>query len=77
MQGKIGQMVASDERHLPANMVSYFLAQACGRDRRPGGRFCAVGMSFRFRSVLQVQATDSQETSCLSTQTGYRFGSHS
>jgi hypothetical protein len=27
MQGKIGQMAASDERHLPANMVSYLLAQ--------------------------------------------------
>jgi hypothetical protein len=35
MQGKIDQMAASDERHLPANMVSYLLERACGRDRRP------------------------------------------
>ena len=27
MQGKIGQTAASDQRHLPANMVPYLLAQ--------------------------------------------------
>jgi hypothetical protein len=32
MQGKIVQMAASDEGLLPANMVSYLLARACGRD---------------------------------------------
>jgi hypothetical protein len=42
MQGKIGQMAASDERHLPANMVSYLLAQACGRDRCLGGTGSAL-----------------------------------
>jgi hypothetical protein len=31
-QGKIGQMAVSDERHLPANMVSFFGA---GLRQRP------------------------------------------
>src|ERR1700688_4681662 len=56
MQGKIGQMSASDERHLPANMVPYLLAQPAAETAVQEARFCAVGMSFRFGSVLRVQA---------------------
>jgi hypothetical protein len=70
-------MAAGDERHFPADMVSCLSALACGRDTVQERRFCAAGMSFRFGIVLRVQATDSQETSCLSPRTGYRFGSHS
>jgi hypothetical protein len=36
-------MAASNERHLPANMVSYLLAQACGKDRRLEARFALQG----------------------------------
>ena len=70
-------MAARDERHFPADMLSCLSALACGRDTVQERRFCAAGMSFRFGIVLRVQATDSQETSCLSPRTGYRFGSHS
>jgi len=56
MQGKIGQMATSDERHLPANMVSCLLAQPAAETAVQEARFCAVGMSFRFGSALRVQA---------------------
>lgn len=75
--GKIGQMAASAERHLPANMVSYFLAQARGRDPVQEAQLSAVGMSSGSGAYCECRATDSQETSCLSPRTGYRFGSHS
>jgi hypothetical protein len=34
MQSKIDQMAASNERHLPVNMVSFLLALVGGKDRR-------------------------------------------
>jgi hypothetical protein len=49
MQGKIVQMAASDEGLLPANMVSYLLARACGRDRRPGGAVLRCWNEFQVR----------------------------
>jgi hypothetical protein len=70
-------MAADDEGHLPANMVSCLLAQPAAETAVQERRFCAAGMSFRFGSVSRVRATDSQETSCLSPRTGYRFGLHS
>jgi hypothetical protein len=77
LQGKISQMAVSDERHLPANIVSYLSMQACGRDRRPGGAVPHCRDEFQFGSVCECRATDSQETSYLSPRSGYRFGSPS
>jgi D-alanine-D-alanine ligase len=51
-----GQTAASDKRHLPANMVPYLLAQPAAETAVQEALFCAVGMSFRFGSVLRVQA---------------------
>jgi hypothetical protein len=70
-------MAASDERHLPPNMVCSLSAQACGRERRPGGAVPRCRDEFQFGSVCECRATDSQEASRLSPRAGYRFGSHS
>jgi D-alanine-D-alanine ligase len=48
-------MATSDERHLRANMVPCLLAQPAAETAVQEARFCPVGTSFRFGSVLRVQ----------------------
>jgi D-alanine-D-alanine ligase len=53
--GQDGSMATGDERHLSANMVSFLVAQPATETAVQEARLCAVGMSFRFGSVLRVQ----------------------